>query len=85
MPLYFYWWLVRWHGRLLARLRHWQGIVIGEWSGVISHRLLRHYPSEQHEKLQHENIARQLQMHGATGRIKPKRRVYGIIVRLLTI
>ncbi len=65
VPLYFYWWLVRWHGRLLARLRHWQGIVIGEWSGVISHRLLRHYPSEQHEKLQHENIARQLQAYSA--------------------
>jgi glucan 1,3-beta-glucosidase len=28
-PLWLYWWLITWHGNLVANLRHWQCIAIG--------------------------------------------------------
>ena len=59
-PVGMYWWIVSWHGKLLRRLKHQQGIVIGEWSGVLSHQGLRRYPKNNHDPLQHEHIARQL-------------------------
>ena len=62
-PLSAYWAMVWWHGQLAANLRHWQGIVIGEWSGVLSHERLRRYPKDEHEALQTQHIRRQLQSY----------------------
>lgn len=60
VPLGLYWPLVRWHGHLADNLRHWQGIIIGEWSGVLSHEGLRRYPTAEHNTLQYAHITRQL-------------------------
>ncbi len=59
-PLWAYWWLVRGHGRLVAYLRHWQGVVVGEWSGVISHQRLQKYDKKQHTGYERQHIQRQL-------------------------
>ncbi len=59
-PLRAYWWVVWWHGQLAANLRHWQGIVIGEWSGVIGHERLRRYGAGERARVEHEHITRQL-------------------------
>jgi len=58
-PLRIYWGLVWWHGQLIANLRHWQGVIIGEWSGVLSHEQLRKYSKEKQARLQCEHLARQ--------------------------
>lgn len=62
-PLRPYWWLVAWHGHVAANLRHWQGIIIGEWSGVLSHERLGKYPEAQRDALQKEHVSRQLQAY----------------------
>lgn len=59
-PLPVYWWVVWWHGQLAANLRHWQGIIIGEWSGIIGHERLRSYNAKERAKIEHEHIDRQL-------------------------
>ena len=51
LPLKFYWHLVKWHGRLINNLKKAQGIIIGEWSMVISTEALRKYPTEKHQEL----------------------------------
>lgn len=48
------------HRRLIRKLSRWQGVVVGEWSGVIAGQTLRRYPRDQHESLQYEHIRRQL-------------------------
>lgn len=62
-PLWMYWQLVSWHGRLAANLRNWQGIVVGEWSGVLSHEALQKQPATRHTPLQREHITRQLRAY----------------------
>ncbi len=59
-PLSWYWWLVNWHRRLIWSLQHWQQVIIGEWSGVLSHQALAKYPRNMHDNLQREHITRQL-------------------------
>lgn len=59
-PLSWYWQLVRWHGRLTRSLQRWQGIIVGEWTEMISHEGLSRYPVAQHDKLLHEHLARQI-------------------------
>ncbi len=63
-PLSLYWRLVQWHGRLISSLQRWQEIVVGEWSGVISHERLQHYPQAEHDAIQYDHIARQLTAYG---------------------
>ena len=62
-PVEWYWRLVVSHGRLLKRLTVQQPVIIGEWSGVLSHQGLRRYPSDQHEALQQAHIQRQLRAY----------------------
>ncbi len=62
-PLSWYWQVVRGHRRLLRRLGRQQPIVVGEWSGVLSHQGLRRYPSDQHESLQRAHIERQIKSY----------------------
>ena len=59
-PLALYWAMVWWHGQLVANLRHWQGVVIGEWSGVIGHERLKKYTLKERKNLEYEHIQRQL-------------------------
>lgn len=60
VPLGMYWWIVAMHGQLAANLRNWQGVIVGEWSGVLSGERLRRVPKEQHESLQRIHIQKQL-------------------------
>lgn len=62
-PLWLYWHLVAWHGRLAANLRNWQGVIIGEWSGTLSQQALARYPSARHDALQRTHIAKQLRAY----------------------
>lgn len=48
------------HRRLIGRLLRRQGVIVGEWSGVIAGQTIRRYPKDQHESLQHEHIRHQL-------------------------
>ena len=59
-PLWLYWRLIWWHGQLVANLRHWQGVIVGEWNGVLSHERLRKYSAKERDRLQHEHLRRQL-------------------------
>jgi glucan 1,3-beta-glucosidase len=60
LPLRYYWKLVVWHGYLAQRLQRWQGVIIGEFSSVLSHESLRRYPEELHAGLLADHLARQL-------------------------
>ncbi len=59
-PLPVYWRLITWHARLIRSLQHWQGIIIGEWSMVLSHEALARYPEQLHEGLMVSHLQRQL-------------------------
>lgn len=59
-PLPWYYRIVCWHGRLVTALQRWQGVIVGEWSGVISHERLRSLPSSEREPTQYDHIARQM-------------------------
>lgn len=59
-PLSWYWRLVRWHGRLIPALQHWQGIIVGEWSAVISWERLSKVPEAERNNIQYEHAVRQL-------------------------
>ena len=59
-PLRWYYLLIKWHGRLLRRLKKWRGVVIGEWNGIIAAAILDKFPKSQHDTIVKEHIARQL-------------------------
>ncbi|HPQ82498.1 MAG TPA: cellulase family glycosylhydrolase [Candidatus Saccharimonas sp.] len=59
-PLSWYWQLIAWHGRLVGGLQRWQGVVVGEWSNMLSHQALSRHPSKQHQVLLDEHLVRQL-------------------------
>ena len=59
-PLKVYWHLLSWHARLINSLQHWQGVIIGEWSMVLSHQALARYPEELHAGLMADHLQRQL-------------------------
>lgn len=61
MPLSWYFrHIVPWHGRLIERLRRSQGIIIGEWNGIIAAERLDRYPKEQHSAIVKKHIDVQL-------------------------
>lgn len=43
--------VVPWRRRLLKRLQRWQGIVIGEWSGIIAGQELNKFPQSEHARI----------------------------------
>lgn len=59
-PLSLYYLVVAWHGRLVHRLQRWQGIIVGEWNGIIAGEILDRYPKTQHNEIVKEHISRQL-------------------------
>lgn len=54
---------VRWHGRLMTRLKRRGGVIVGEWSGVYDGRVMRRYPAAAQAALTRESIAAQLQAY----------------------
>lgn len=48
---------------LIARLQRWQGVVIGEWNGIISGIVLNKSPVTQHDAIIREHIAVQLRAY----------------------
>lgn len=52
--------------KMLARLSRTQPIIIGEWSGVISHQTMRRVPKEQHDALFRQYVALQQEVYGVT-------------------
>ncbi len=63
VPLKLYYYIVSWHGRLVYRLQRWQGIIIGEWNGIIAGEILDKYPKAQHDVIVKEHIARQMKSY----------------------
>lgn len=59
-PLSWYWQLVVWHGRLIVGLQRWQGVIVGEWSNMLSHQALAKYPKMMHRGLLADHVVRQL-------------------------
>lgn len=55
--------VVGWHGRLVGRLRRWQGVIIGEWNGIVGGAMLDRYPRDRHSQIVQEHIVRQLQAY----------------------
>lgn len=55
-----YWRLVDWHRRLVRSLQRWQGVIVGEWSNMLSHEALAHYPQSEHQALLDEHMRRQV-------------------------
>jgi glucan 1,3-beta-glucosidase len=62
-PAWYYRLVLPTHRRLLIRLKRWQGVIVGEWSGVLSGELLRKYPESEHAAIVAEHIARQLKVY----------------------
>ena len=61
MPLGWYFKLiVPWHGRLIRKLQRAQGIIVGEWNGIIGGHMLDKYPKIDHPRVVKEHIDRQL-------------------------
>lgn len=60
---WYYWLVLPVHRRLLIRLKRWQGVVVGEWSGVLSGELLRKYPENEHMAMVAEYTTRQLKVY----------------------
>lgn len=52
--------VVPWHGRLVGRLQRWQGIVVGEWSGIIAGQELNKFPETQHSAIIKRHIDAQM-------------------------
>lgn len=59
-PIGLYWQLIKWHGRLIRSLQHWQGVIVGEWSDMLADQYLKKYPTSMHHALLDEHLARQL-------------------------
>ncbi len=60
VPLRLYWWLIRWHGRLVRALQRWQGVIVGEWSNMLAHEALAKKPASHHHALLDEHLDRQI-------------------------
>lgn len=60
---FYYRYVVAMHGRVIRRLRRTQPIIIGEWNGIISGEVLRHYPEREHNIVCVEHIRRQLEVY----------------------
>ena len=60
VPLAAYWRLVWYHKWLINRLQQWQGVIVGEWSGVLSHESLARYPTPRRSAMEHQHLSRQL-------------------------
>ncbi len=60
LPLRPYFVLVTLHGHLLRRLSRRQPVIVGEWSGVLSGKILGRYVVTQHAAIIRDYIARQL-------------------------
>ncbi len=61
LPLRWYYALVvDAHGKLLGRLRRWQGVVVGEWNGIVTREILDKAPTVRHASIVKEHIDRQL-------------------------
>ena len=61
VPLHWYYVLVvDEHAHLLRSLRRWQGVVVGEWNGIIASAVLDKYPTARHAAIVQEHIERQL-------------------------
>lgn len=59
-PLSLYWKLVKWHGRLIGALQHWQAVIIGEWNGTLSGEHMKRVSEPDRVRLRSEHIQRQL-------------------------
>lgn len=59
-PLWLYWGLIGWHGRLAGALQRWQGVIVGEWSNMLAHESLAKKPASEHPALLDEYLARQI-------------------------
>lgn len=60
LPLYMYYWALKWRRGMLARLSKDQPIIVGEWSGVIGWEALGRFSQDQHEPLQRHHLRDQL-------------------------
>ena len=61
IPLNWYFKLiVPWHGRLIRSLRRSQGIIIGEWNGIIAGEVLDRYSENDHKEIVKRHIELQL-------------------------
>ena len=60
VPIKWYYRLVQSHGKLLRRLSKHNGVIVGEWNGIIARERLDRYPTAEHNGIVKEHIARQL-------------------------
>jgi glucan 1,3-beta-glucosidase len=60
IPIRWYYHLVAWHGRLVRALSRQQGIVIGEWNGIIAGERLDRVPRAGHAVIVREHCRRQM-------------------------
>ena len=64
MPLSWYMrFIIPWHGRLIHRLQRSQGIIIGEWNGIIAGEKLDTFPKDQHAGIVKQHIDAQLKAY----------------------
>ena len=64
LPIRWYYRLVvKSHGRLITRLKRWQGIIIGEWNGIIAGEMLNRYPESEHAQIVQEHINQQIEAY----------------------
>lgn len=52
--------------KLLSRLSRKQPVIIGEWSGVISHQTMRRVPKDKHDRLFYEYVRLQQDVYSVT-------------------
>lgn len=62
---WYYRFVVGWHARLISRLQRWQGIIIGEWNGIIAGAMLDRFPVSDHAAIVQEHIDHQLRAYRA--------------------
>lgn len=66
LPLpWYYRCVVAWHARLITRLQRWQGIIVGEWNGIVAGAMLDRFPTTSHEAIVKEHIHRQVLAYDA--------------------
>lgn len=58
-------WLLatRWHGRLITALKHWNGIIVGEWSGCYAQRIFDKYPVALHPAMVARSVHAQMKAY----------------------
>lgn len=62
-PLGWYYKVLQWRVGLLRRLRRKQEVVVGEWSGAITQRVIDRYPESQHKQIVLDHVRRQLRVY----------------------